>query len=120
MENTRTVAKVTVPESRWKEIFGESYESVIEQLLQIKIYKIEIFEDGTQIINFDTNFLVSYGNTNLKFYPNEWIRDQPAFSFQFDRRILNLIEFHLESAHVAAILSHGIIDRIETGPVTLY
>lgn len=111
MENTATVAKVTVPESRWHEIFVQDYEVVMSELSKVRIYKIETFEDGTQTRVFDAPFLVSYHNDKLKNFPNEWITIQRSQSFEFDRRVLKIMENYLEPAHVAYILEMGVIER---------
>lgn len=111
MENTRTQARITVPESRWPEVFKIDYESVIEELSKVEIYKVETFEDGTQTRIFDSNLLIAFRNDELKYFPNEWVTTQRSFSFEFDRRILTLMERHLEPAHVAIIIEHGAIER---------
>ncbi len=111
IENTQTVAKITVPESRWDEIFGQDFESVINELSKVKIYKIETYEDGTQTRVFDAPFLVSYRNDELKTFPNEWVTTQRSQTFEFDRRVLRIIETYLEPAHVAYILEVGVIER---------
>ncbi len=111
MENTKTEARITVPESRWLDVFRVDYESVIEELSKVEIYKVETFEDGTQTRVFESNLLVSFRNDELKYFPNEWVTTQRSFSFQFDRRILTLMERHLEPAHVAIIVEHGAIER---------
>lgn len=111
MENTRAQAKVTVPESRWDEVFGQPYETVIDELAKVQIQRIDTFEDGTRSTEFDRNLLVAYSNDETKFFPNEWVTTQRSYSFQFDRRVLTLMETHLEPAHVAIILENGIIER---------
>ena len=111
MENTRTEASVTIPESRWLEVFRVDYESVIDELSKVEIYKVETFEDGTQTRVLESNLLISFRNDELKYFPNEWVTTQRSFSFQFDRRILTLMERHMEPAHVAIILEHGAIER---------
>ena len=111
MENTRTQARITVPESRWPEVFKVDYESVIEELSKVEIYKVETFEEGTQTRMFDSNLIIAFRNDELKNFPNEWVTTQRSFSFEFDRRILTLMERHLEPAHVAIILEHGIVER---------
>jgi hypothetical protein len=111
MENTRTEARITVPESRWLEVFNVDYEAVIEELSKVEIYRVETFEDGTQTRTFDSHLLVHFRNDELKFFPNEWVTTQRSFSFQFDRRILTLMERHQEPAHVAIVLEHGTIER---------
>jgi hypothetical protein len=110
MENTRTEARITVPESRWLEVFKADYEAVIDELSKVEIYKVETFEDGTQTRTFDSHLLITFRNDELKFFPNEWVTTQQSLSFQFDRRILTLMERHLEPAHVAIILEHGTIE----------
>ena len=112
MENSRATASITVPESRWLEVFGQDYLSVIKQLSKVEIHKIETYEDGSQSRAFDRNLLISFRNDQLKHFPNEWVEAQRSYSFQFDRRILTLMEWHREPAHVAIILEHGTIEKI--------
>jgi hypothetical protein len=111
MENTKTQAKITVPESRWDEVFGQGYETVIDELAKVQIQRVDTFEDGTIATEFDRNLLVSNSNAEIKDFPNEWVTTQRALSFQFDRRVLTLMETHLEPAHVAIILEGGVIAR---------
>lgn len=111
MENTRTTARITVPESRWMEVFAQDYEGVIEELSKVKLYKVEFYADGTQIRTFESDFLLWYGNENIKNFPNEWVSEQRAFSFQFDRRFLTLMERLVEPAYVGMALQSGIIER---------
>ena len=113
MENTKTEARITVPESRWMEIFKQDYETVIQELSKVEIYKVDTYEDGTQTRVFDANLLVSYSNDELKTFRNEWIPTQRSFSFQFDRRILRLMEIQVEPAYVGMILKSGVIRRIK-------
>lgn len=112
MENTSTVAKLTVPKSRWLEIFQQDYESVIEELSKIKIYKIETYEDGSQDRIYDADFLKAFGNEELKTFPNEWVPTQRSFSFEFDRRVLKVMEEYKEPAHAALVLENGTIERV--------
>jgi hypothetical protein len=111
MENTRTTASVTVPESRWLEIFGEDYETVIAELLKAEIYKIETFEDGSQTRVFDASLIIAYSNDGIKTFTNEWVNTQRSFFFQFDRRILRLMELNEEPAYVGNALEGGVIER---------
>ncbi|MBY0385079.1 hypothetical protein K2X05_07960 [bacterium] len=109
MENSKTVAKVTIPESRWQEVFGQDYFSVINELSKAEIYKTEIYEDGTQSRVFDVKVLIAFRNDEIKNFPNEWIPQQKSYSFEFDRRILRLMEILEEPAHVGYVLENGII-----------
>lgn len=111
MENSHTQARITVPESRWHEIFGQDYETVIQELAKVQIYRVDIYEDGSQDRMLDKDLLISFNNEEIKFFPNEWITTQRSYSFQFDRRILTLMERYPEPAHVAIILEGGTIER---------
>jgi hypothetical protein len=111
MENTPTVAKITVPESRWQEIFVQDYQAVISELSKVQIYKVETFADGTQTRVFDAPFLKSFRNDEVKTFPNEWVTTQRSQTFEFDRRVLKIIETYLEPAHVAYILELGVIEK---------
>lgn len=120
MENSRTVAKVTIPASRWDEIFKDDYTAVIEELSRVHIYRVETYEDGSESRTYDAPLLVSFGRDEMKTFPHEWVPTQPAYSFQFDRRILNLMERLIEPAHVAYILELGTIDRERTDSDVFY
>ncbi len=111
MQNSKTKAEITVPESRWFEVFGQDYETVISELAKVQIYRVETFKDGTILEAFQGNLLLSFSDDKTKFYPNEWVTNQLSYSFQFDRRVLTLMETHPEPAHVAIILESGIIER---------
>jgi hypothetical protein len=110
MQISRTTAWVTVPESRWLEIFAQDYESVIHELSRVKIRRVETYEDGSRSRFWDADLLVSFRNDETRHYPHEWVPIQKAYSFQLDRRILTLMERHRESANVMMVLELGIID----------
>jgi hypothetical protein len=109
METSRTIARVTVPESRWQEIFLQDYQSVMNELSKVEITKVETFADGTQVQSLDAPVLISFCNDEFKNFPREWVPLQKSFSFQFDRRILDVMQKIQEPAVATWIFRDGVI-----------